>query len=77
MTLRELSVFYEASEELLRVRMTELRKSIAIQTDPEIVRQLRFRIAELQPMRREMRELSHLTAHYYDKNYHRDAKYTV
>ena len=39
-------------------------------------RQVR-RIAELTPLLQETRELAALTAHYYDRSYHRHERYTL
>lgn len=67
MRLLELSDAYRESEEALRGRMRELRRAVAVQPDPEQQRRLRRRIAQLQPLAREMRQLAVLTACYYEK----------
>lgn len=77
MTLLELSAAYRGSAELLRVRITELRAQERALSDAEEVRALERRVAELQPMLREMRELAVLTARYYDRRYRRNEKYTL
>lgn len=76
-TLTELSGLYEASAVLLRRRLHELRTRLAVTEDPEEAWQLRRRIAELTPMLTEMNDLAELTAHYYDRGYWRNEKYTV
>lgn len=38
---------------------------------------LRTRIAELQVLRRQSSELAELTKRYYERNYHRDERYTL
>ena len=77
MTLQELSVCYEEAAALLRARLRLLRRSLAAETDPEEIFHLKRRIAELTPMLTQMNELADLTAHYYDKGYYRNEKYTV
>lgn len=77
MTLRELSLCYEEAAGLLRDRIRQLRKQRLGEQDPEALWQLDRRIAELLPMLRQMRELADLTAHYYDRGYWRNEKYTL
>ena len=45
--------------------------------DEEDRRLLRRRITELTPLLQETRELAALTAHYYDRSYHRHERYTL
>ena len=45
--------------------------------DPEEAWRLRRRIAELTPILTQMNELAELTAHYYDRSYHKHEKYTL
>ena len=56
-------------------RIAELREARKHQLDPEIVRRLDRRIAELEPLLREARELAVVTARYYDRRYHKNEKY--
>lgn len=77
MTLLELSNTYQDSALLLQGRIQNLRLAVRETADPETARQLRSRISALEPLLREMRELAVLTAHYYDRGYHRSEKYTV
>lgn len=77
MKLAELSPAYEESARLLRQRMKELRHAIHQTRDPEEKWHLQHRLAELTPILTQMNELAELTAHYYDKGYWRDKKYTV
>ena len=77
MTLAELSAGYEESARLLRRRMQYLRQALRETDDPEVRWDLSRRIAELTPILTQMNELSDLTAHYYDRGYWRDEKYTV
>ena len=77
MKLAELSAGYEESARLLRNRMKELRRAIQDTDDPEEKWHLQRRIAELTPILTQMNELADLTAHYYDRGYWRNEKYTI
>ena len=77
MTMTELSQSYEESAVLLRSRLKCLRQAAARSEDPEELWNLRRRIAELTPILTQMNELAELTAHYYDRGYWRNEKYTV
>ncbi len=55
----------------------ELRLLLAATDDPEEIWRCKRRIAELTPMLTQMNELAELTAHYYDRGYYRNEKYTV
>ena len=50
---------------------------LAQETDPEEIWHLKRRIAELTPMLSQMNDLEELTAHYYDRGYYRNEKYTL
>lgn len=77
MTLTEISRAYAASAVPLQNRLRELRQALAQETDPEKAWHLRRRIGELTPILTQMNELAELTAHYYERGYYRDEKYTV
>ena len=77
MTLAELSMEYEASAGLISGRLAELRLALRQEEDAETAVRLRRRIEALRPMLTQCRKLSHLTAHYYDRGYYRNEKYTV
>ena len=77
MTLAELSKCYEAAAVPLRQRLSQLRRLLAEETDPEEIWHLQRRIAELTPMLTQMNELAELTAHYNDRGYFRNEKYTL
>ena len=77
MKLAELSLAYEESARLLRQRMKELRRSIQETEDPEEKWHLQRRLAELTPLLTQMNELAELTAHYYDRGFWRNEKYTL
>lgn len=75
MKLIELSVTYRAGAEALHRRIRELREEKRSRTDPEELRRLDRRIAELEPLLREARELAAVTARYYERGYHKNEKY--
>lgn len=75
MTMLELSVTYHAQADVLRLRIRELKQMWQGQADPEEIFRLTRRIAELEPLLREARELAAVTAHYYERGYHKDEKY--
>ena len=77
MNLQQLSQDYDDAAGRLRQRLAQLREDLASETDPEIRFSLKNRIAQLTPMLTEMNELKELTAHYYDRGYYRDEKYTM
>lgn len=75
MTLHELSDTYAASAEALHRRIVLLRAQLCQETDAEAAHSLSRRIAELEPLLRETRALWMLTAHYYDRGYHKNESY--
>ena len=77
MTLLEMSALYAESAAALRRRLGELRQAARELKDEEDRRHLRRRITELTPRLQETRELAALTAHYYDRSYHRHERYTL
>jgi hypothetical protein len=77
MTLAQMSKEYEASAVLLRRRLRQLRAELAQAEDPEEIWHLKRRIFELTPMLTQMNELADLTAHYYERGYWRNEKYTL
>ncbi len=77
MTLAELSVCYEAAAVPLRQRLARLRRELEGARDPEEAWHLKRRIAELTPILTEMNDLAELTAHYYERGYWRNEKYTL
>ena len=77
MTLLEMSASYRSSAAAIHGRIVELRGQERAQADPEAAFRLRRRIDELTPLWREARELAALTAHYYDRSYHKHEKYTL
>lgn len=77
MTLAELSPCYEAAAVPLRARLRQLRQALAKTEDAEERWHLQRRIHELTPMLTQMNELAELTAHYYERGYYRDERYTL
>ena len=77
MALSELSKDYAFAATLLQKRLRLLRRLEAQAEDAEARFQLHRRILILTPMLTEMRELAELTAHYYDRGYYRNEKYTL
>ena len=77
MTLLEMSALYAESAAALRRRIGELRQAARELKDEEARRLLQRRITELTPLLQENRELAALTAHYYDRSYHRHERYTL
>ena len=77
MTLAEMSLDYRASEERIRQRVRTLREEERHTGDREAAWRLRQRVAALLPILRETRELAALTAHYYDRSYHKHERYTL
>lgn len=77
MTLQEISQCYEAAAIPLRARLRELRHALEKADDPEDIWHLKRRIAELTPLLTQMNELCDLTAHYYERGYYRNEKYTL
>lgn len=77
MTLLEMSASYRDSAAAIHGRIVELRVLERAQADPEAAFRLRRRIDELTPLWREARELASLTAHYYDRSYHKHEKYAL
>ena len=77
MTLSEMSLLYTESALAIHGRICELRAAERAQNDPSEARRIHHRITTLQPLLREMRELSHLTNHYYDRSYHKHERYSL
>ena len=77
MTLQELSLEYRAHAKALDTRIKQLEISMEQCSDPTEICLLQERIHMLSTMLREARDLAVLTERYYDRGYHRNAKYTV
>lgn len=77
MTLYQMSFVYREDMLRFRMRITALRERSRLTDSPEEAAELQRRIAELQVLLRQSRELSELTRRYYERGYHRDDRYTV
>ncbi len=77
MALSELSKDYAFAAALLQKRLRLLRQMETEAEDAQALFQIRRRILILTPMLTQMRELAELTAHYYDRGYYRNEKYTL
>ena len=77
MTLYQISFTYRADAAVLRTCISELRAAARAAQDREEDERLKRRIAELQVLRRQSSELAELTKRYYERNYHRDERYTL
>ena len=77
MTLQELSLEYRAHAKALDTRIKQLETAMEQCSDPKEICLLQERIHMLSTMHREARDLAVLTERYYDRGYHRNAKYTV
>lgn len=77
MTLRELSENYAYSAELLSRRLSQLRQEEREARDESRRQSLHRRILDLEPLLWQCRRLHRLTAHYYDRSYYRDERFTV
>ena len=77
MTLLEMSECYAESAVLLSAVLRELRARWRTSEDEAERFSLRFRIDVLSDVLTQTRELAQLTAHYYDRGYWRNEKYTL
>lgn len=77
MTLVELSREYEASAQLLRDRLRQLRGELTAAQDAEEIWHLQRRIFMLTRMLTQTNELTELTARYYERGYYRNEKYRL
>lgn len=77
MTLAQISKNYETAADLLRLQLRQLRRELKSAHDPEEIWHIQRRISELTPILTQVNELAELTAHYYDRGYWRNEKYTV
>ena len=77
MTLAELSLEYRAHAKALDLRICQLEYLLEQAGNADERCQLQDRIRMLSVMLREARDLAVLTERYYDRGYHRNAKYTL
>ena len=77
MKLCELSAGYVQAAEPLRRHLRELRQLLKQCDDAARRTQLRHEIAYLSGILTQCRELAELTAHYYERGFYRNEKYTL
>ena len=77
MLLSEMSLDYERDQLAFHSRIKELRAAAKAETDPRRAAALEARARDLEPLRREARELADLTARYYERGYYRNEQYTL
>ena len=77
MTLREMSARYAESAAMLSRLLKELRAGLRACPDEDERLRLRFRIGVLSEVLTQTRELAELTAHYYDRGFWHNEKYTL
>lgn len=77
MQLKELSSGYEEAAVLLQTKLRELRKALRSSPDPQERARLRHEIAFLSGILTQCRQLRALTAHYYERSFYRDKRYTL
>ena len=77
MTLYQMSFVYREDALRFRMRITVLREQAKAAPTKEERERLKRRILELQQLQRQSRELAELAKRYYERNYHRDERYTL
>lgn len=77
MKLCELSEGYLQAASALRAQLRTLRKRLQAEADAGERESLRHRIASLTTILTQCTELADLTAHYYERGYTRNEKYTL
>ncbi len=77
MTLYQMSFVYREDAVRFRMRITALRQKARAARTKEEAQQISRRIADLQLLARQSRELAELTQHYYERGYYCDERYTL
>jgi len=77
MKLCELCVGYLETAELLKQRLRKLRRQKAVCPDPEKRIMLQTQINSLSAIYAQCKDLAELTAHYYERGFYRNGKYTL
>jgi hypothetical protein len=77
MTLQEMSEEYKQQADRVKARMRALAQARRESRDETEQTELAQRIRELTPIWRETREQATLLAHYYERGYRRNGKYTI
>lgn len=76
-SLKELSELYDDAYQLLRGRNKELRARYKASEDPNEKYALKRRMADLDPLLRQSKEMRDICLHYYEKGFFRNEKYTI
>ena len=77
MTLYQMSFVYREDAVRFRMRITALRQKARAAATKQEAQQISRRIADLQLLARQSRELAELTQHYYERGYYCDERYTL
>ena len=77
MLLSEMSLEYKKNQLALHARIKKLRAAAKAEEDPRRASALEARARDLKPLLREARELTELTARYYERGYYRNEQYTL
>ena len=77
MRLHELSEGYRLAAVPLREKLRLLRLELKLADEPAERAALRHELAPLSGIMTQCRELAELTAHYYERGFYRDEKYTL
>ena len=77
MTLKEMSASYDESAAMLSRILRRLRRQLRNSGDAAERHTLSCRIKVLRNVLTQTRELAQLTAHYYERGYWRNEKYTL
>ena len=77
MTLYQMSFVYREDMMRFQMRITALRQKAKAAVTNEEAQQIARRIADLQMLARQSRELAELTQHYYERGYYCDKRYTL
>ena len=77
MLLSEMSLDYKRDQLAVHSRIKERRAAAKAETDPRRAAAREARARDLEPLRREARELADLTARYYERGYYRNEQYTL
>ena len=77
MKLCELSDGYQEAAKLISQRLSQLRKELKLEDDPQKRAAVRNRISFYSEILTQCYDLRELTARYYERSYKRNDKYTL
>ena len=75
MTLAELAVSYRSQEDAIRLRIKLVEQLPTHSREEDLSKQARLQI--LEAMRRDVRDVANICAHYYDRGYRRNVRYML